>query len=80
MKTKLNKYITKLNMIKIRDNHDVKLVAAIINRLSTINTHDELSHYVKTLKCFRQQAYTASDYKFYDRVVTKLKKILKQHK
>lgn len=80
MEVKLNKYISKLNMIKTRDNYDVKLVTAIVNRLSSINKYDELEHYVKTLKCFRQTAYTASDYKFYDRVITKLKKILKQHK
>lgn len=77
MKKAIKKYITKLHAVTTSEPYDVRTVAMIIARLNAINTKIELYHFILTTTELRNFAKTASDFKFLDRVLSKLKKIHK---
>ena len=78
-KKQLNKYIKELDQVLATSTYDVKLIASITNRLDQIESRKELNHFIETLKVFRDcNTYTASDYKFYDKVINRLATIAKK--
>ena len=80
MKTKkLKKYIIDLDGLIANSTEDIKLIAMITSRLEEIvggGSKKELKHFVCTLTKMRDFAWTASDYKFLDKVVNRLKEIV----
>lgn len=79
MKNKVRKYIKELDTVIMKEPNDVRLVATISTRLENIDSRKELKHFISTLKTFRDiSTYTASDYKFYDRVIDRLTTIVKK--
>jgi len=80
MKTnKLNKYVSELDNLISHSNEDIKLIAMLSNRLEQIakSGHNrELKGFIKTVKQMRDFAWTASDYKFLDKVVNRLKELV----
>jgi len=81
MQKAIKKYIKELDGVITQDTYDIKLVAAITTRLEQISKKSELKHFIQTLTIFRDMStYTASDFKFYDRVISRLTKIHKKGK
>jgi hypothetical protein len=74
----LKKYIKELKQIRQKSTEDVRLVGQVVARLEEINKPKELYHYTLTLKKQRDFSYTSSDYRFLDRVITRLQKILEK--
>jgi len=77
---KLKKYIKELDGLITHSREDIKLIAMLTNRLEQIllnNKPKHLSGFILTLEQMRDFSWTASDYKFLDKVVGRLKKIAK---
>ena len=81
MQKAINKYIKELDKVIAKDTYDIRLIATITTRLEQISKKSELKHFTQTLTTFRDMStYTASDFKFYDRVISRLTKIHKKGK
>lgn len=77
---KLKKYIKELESLLVNSNEDIKLIAMITTRLEEIlnqSATSDLKAFIATLTQMRNYAWTASDYKFLDKVVNRLKKLAK---
>lgn len=78
---KLKAYINELDNLIVSSNEDVRLIASITTRLEQIvnnRKRSELLHFIETLKCRRDYAYTASDIKFMSKVIERLTKLAKK--
>jgi len=80
MKTKkLKHYIAELDNLISTSNEDIRLIAMLSERLEEIvkkGSDRELKGFIKTVKQMRDFAWTSSDYKFLDKVMSRLTKLV----